>query len=183
MNSEIENDLDGVSIADKYVGGDDNSINITNKLEQCYNPAELLKFSLNAQKYIAKVAIKILDDHDAKLEDQGLDFEALNEKFKNVNCSESYIKRFNEAAPQFTSVDYVRENDVISGGEITIKCIMSLITNIYNHIIQSTKEGDLIHSRILDKLIKEASTTEEYLSADILIFYTINECGIFNERK
>lgn len=182
----IENKLKGTNIGGKFVGGDDHSQSIVldkDALVSLHNLKKIEKFGINAQKNIARVAEKILETHDVSLTDQGLDFQALGKKFRNVKCTEDYINNFKGISAYFHEIDQIRANDSVGGGEITIRCIMVLITKLYNHFFPECDNGDLIHKEIFAQIISDDASAEELIATDILIFYTVNECGIFNERK
>lgn len=183
-----KNKIQDTQIGGKYTGGDDHSVNTSvsvdaKALAVLNDIGKLDKFALNAQKHISQVAEKILETHDVNLTSQGLDFHALQEKFSNVKCTEDYIKNFKKASAHFHEIDQIKNSDAVSGGEITIRCIMVLIHQIYSHFFNSCDNGDAIHKSIIGQIIDTDAKAEEIIATDILIFYAVNECGIFNERK
>ena len=115
--------------------------------------------------------------------DLGFDDESLFKKFKNMACSPSYRKHFDRCAIYFPTVYDIIQTDSVAGGADTIRAIVSLIKHIYSNVIDSFPNGDLIHSAILATITHKDFSSEELIAADVFIFFTINECGIFNEKK
>lgn len=183
-----ENKIKNAKIGGKYTGGNDystnTSVHLSEKAVSAFNDQKNLnKFSLNAQKYISGIAEKILETHGVTLQDQGLDFSRLQIKFENVKCTEDYKENYKKQSVYFHEIDQIRNNDAVQGGDITIQCIMVLIHKIYTHLFEKHDNGDMIHSAILQQIIDTEVNAVELIAADILIYYTVNECGIFNERK
>ena len=178
-----ENNLENVNIGGDYTGGNKSFNFDASAVSALNNSQQMEKFSMNAQKYIAEVAEKILDLHDVKATNQGLNFSKLQEKFQNVQCTKDYIKNFNKASAHFHEIDQIHNGNTVEGGELTIRCIMTLITKLYSHFFPECLNGDIIHNKILSQIIDAVSEKEELIATDILIYYTVNECGIFNERK
>jgi len=141
-------------------------------------------FADNATPHIAKVAELIVADRGGELPSQDLDNRELLEKFKNMKCSPSYKRKFNRYAAFFPAVNDIIATDAVEGGATTIRAIIGLIENIYIEILDQSVNGDRIHNQILAALLRHGQYSPEQSSAtETLIFFTINECGIFNETK
>lgn len=165
----------------------------------CYLESELVKeaqsrgeadaqiletFADNASRYIAKVAENIVSSNQNEISDLGLDSEELIEKFQKMKCSHSYKKKFDRHAAFFPAVNDIITTDAVKGGATTIRAIVGIIVSIYSEILDQSVNGDRIHNRILASLIQNGNfSAEEMIATETLIFYTINECGIFNEVK
>lgn len=178
----ISNQLKDVKIDGPYIGGD--NINLTAEaVEKIRHDETAEKFGLNARSYIASVAKKIVSDPTFETQDFGLDFHAIKEKFSNLKCSQTYIVSFNKAAQYFNEIDKLKESDALVGGEVMIRTIEVLITKLYSHYFSSYSDGDNIHNAILGKLLTTDEPSEQAFASDVLIYYTIRECGIFNDKK
>jgi hypothetical protein len=180
---EVHNDLGKVNIEGDYTGGD--KITLTDSAVQEMRKNTIVEsFSLNAREYISRVAAKIAEGKDAPNKDWGLQHTDLKEKFDNLKCNPTYIKNFVSASQFFNVIDEIKSSDAVDGGESTIRHIESLITNLYLHFFDDYPNGYKIHNAILNELLEaEGFSQEQYYASDTLIFYTIRECGMFNESK
>lgn len=139
-------------------------------------------FADNASRYIAKVAELIVADGVGELPIQDLNNSDLLEKFAKMKCSSSYRHKFDRHAAFFSAVNEIILTDAVDGGAATIRAIVGLIQNIYTEVLDQSLNGDRIHNQIHAALLRNGScSAEEAIAAETLIFFTINECGIFNE--
>ena len=186
-----ENKIDNTQIGGKYTGNDDNSTNNHYDLSNVENAKHILHdikiieaFSLSAKTHLAKVSAKIAEAYhiDSQREDLGFDKIELKEKLSNMKCSATYKKDFDEMSSFFHTVDELLKNDAVEGGSRTIKAIISFIKKLYLQYLDKFENGDQIHNAILTDLMKQ-DDNDFYISANILIFYVVRGCGIFNEKK
>lgn len=141
-------------------------------------------FAENASRYIARVAEFIVADRRGELPSQDLNNRDLVEKFAKMKCSCSYRQKFDRHAVFFPAVNEIILTDAVDGGAATIRAIIGLIQNIYAEVLDQSVNGDRIHNQIQAALLRNRSNSaEESIAAETLIFFTINECGIFNEQK
>jgi hypothetical protein len=141
-------------------------------------------FAGNASRYIAQVAEHIVTARQGQVPKQDLDNRDLLEKFKKMKCSSTYKKKFDRHAAFFHAVNEIIETDAIEGGAATIRAIVGIIQNIYSEVLNQSVNGDRVHNQIQASLLRNRNySAEEITAAETLIFYTINECGIFNESK
>lgn len=146
--------------------------------------AEIIeKFSANASRFISSVAEKIARELPAEEEDMGLDDHQLREKFKKMKCSATYRAGFDRNAAFFPNVNEVVDTDSVEGGAATVRAIIGAIKNIYAQLVDQLPNGDKIHSAIAAALIRNNFSPEECVATEVFIYYTVNECGIFNEEK
>lgn len=141
-------------------------------------------FADNASRHIAKVAELIVADRGKELPSPDLGTNDLLEKFEKMKCSSSYKHKFDRHAVFFPAVNEIIVTDAVDGGAATIRAIVGLIENIYAEVLDQSLNGDRIHNQIHAALLRNRSySAEESTAAETLIFFTINECGIFNEKK
>jgi hypothetical protein len=143
----------------------------------------LEKFASNAAVYISEVAEKIVSQSSPEDVDLGLDDHELKEKFRKMKCSTSYKRSFDRNAVFFTSVNEIISTDSVRGGAHTIRSLVNIIANIYSKHLDQHDNGDQIHAAVVSTLTSHGFTAEQQLAAEVLVFYTVNECGIFNEEK
>ena len=144
----------------------------------------LVTFADNASRYIAQVAEQIIADKQGKPPLQDLDSRELLDKFKKMKCSSTYKRRFDRYAAFFPAVNEIIATDAVEGGAETIWAIIGIVESIYLEILHQSINGDRIHNQILAALLDNGNyDPEQMTAAETLIFYTINECGIFNETK
>ena len=141
-------------------------------------------FANDASRHIAKVAELIVADLPEDAPNNDFNNSGLLEKFAKMKCSSSYRIKFDRHATFFPNVNEIIENDAVEGGAATIRTIVERIENIYAEVLDQSINGDRIHNQILAALLRNKNcSAEESTATEILIFFTINECGIFNEEK
>ena len=141
-------------------------------------------FADNASRYIAQVAEHIVANRQGEPPNQDLENQALLEKFEKMKCSFTYKNKFDRHAAFFHAVNDIIETDAVEGGATTIRAIVGIIQNIYSEVLEQSVNGDRVHNQIQASLLRNNNySAEEVIAAETLIFYTINECGIFNESK
>lgn len=182
VEKKIENNLKDVNIEGDYNGGDTLNLDET-AIREIRKPRIAEIFGLDARNHIANVAIDIANGKDAPNKDWGLEYSDLQEKFENLKCTQTYIKSFETSSQFFNVIDEMKESDAVSGGADTIRHIEGLITKLYLEFFDDYENGPRIHNAILGELVGCGYTTEQYYASDTLIFYTIRECGMFNEAK
>ncbi|AZZ35416.1 hypothetical protein CIK05_00915 [Bdellovibrio sp. qaytius] len=187
-DTTIANTLANVDISGNYTGG--NSINAKYYLPgvqatQVIEHIEFLEtFSARAAEYIVNVAFRIAEQSAVVVsEDLGFENEKLNEKFKNMNCTPTYRSWFNEHATNFSMINHLRETDSFQGKTKVIRGVVGLIRQLYLQLLDKHDNGDKIHNAIFIYISRHALTEEQAYATHSLIFYVINECGIFNEKK
>ena len=140
-------------------------------------------FSSNAAQFISDVAVKIVAAVTDEDTDMGLDDHELKAKFRKMKCTTTYRRSFDRHALFFPVIDEIITTDSIKGGANTIRAIIGLIKNIYYKMLDRSPNGDQIHADLLGSIIQDGFKSEEIIATEVLIFYTINQCGIFNEEK
>lgn len=147
--------------------------------------ADILKtFADDASRYIAQVAEHIVETRGGENPGHDLDNHELLDKFEKMKCSATYKKKFERCAVFFPAVTGVITTDAVAGGAATIRAIIGLIQNIYVEVLSQSINGDAVHNQIMQPLLHGRQySPEETIAAEVLIFFTINECGIFNETK
>ena len=181
-DKKIENTLKNVNIEGDYNGGDTVTLN-EEAIREIRKPRVAEIFGLDARKHIAHVAIDIANGKDAPNKDWGLEYSDLQEKFDNLKCTPTYINSFVTASQFFNVIDAMKSSDAVLGGADTIRHIEGLITKLYIELFDDYENGPKIHNAILGELVGGDYTTEQYYASDTLIFYTVRECGMFNEAK
>ena len=187
---DIDNKLETVNIGGKYVGGNDYSNNLLlpeniHKTSFLYDREIIETFSINAGRYISEIAVNVTQiNHDfIEPDDFGLYDKSLPKKFESMKCSETYKIEFNDASVYFPAVYQIFCNDSIVGGRTTLVALFGIIKKMYYLYLDKYSDGDKIHSAIYSSLINPEISPTHALSLDVLIFYTIFSCGIFNEEK
>jgi len=182
-NKEIKNNLSGTHIKGSYTGGDNITYTDT-AVKELKRQKTAEKFALNARSYISKVAQKIVEQRDIEDFNHGLEYTAILEKLSNMNCPETYVSKYQEASQFFNVIDEIKYSDSISGGEHTVRRIETYITKLYELFLANHQSGNQLHDAVLSEILDDEEFSEvlEYAS-DVLIFYTIRECGIFNDKK
>lgn len=130
------------------------------------------------------VAVEIKKDSEkAESEDFGLLSVKLKQKFENMSCTETYINDFNKSAGFFPTIQTMIEKDTFGSNGETIRHIMSFVVKIYLQIADNFDTGDKIHMATLSQISKKLSNSNHKIAANVLICFTIHECGIFNDKK
>lgn len=184
----IENDLTNVDIGGDYIGGNKLNVKFYLANKDAIQLAEHLEFveqfSSKAAGYIVKVANDIaLQSKSIAMEDLGFQNEKLNKKFQNMKCTPSYRGWFNEHAANFAVINQLRETDSFQSGAKVIRGVVLLIRQLYLQLLDKHDNGDKIHNAIFGYISRHQLEEEEAYATHSLIFYTIHECGIFNEEK
>lgn len=142
------------------------------------------EFAENAAAHIATVAAEIKKDAEAiASEDFGLLSVKLKQKFENMRCTQTYIDDFNKSSGFFPTIQVMIENDTFGSHGETIRHIMSYVVKIYIQLSDNFVTGDKIHTAALSQISKQLSDQNHKIAANILICFTIHECGIFNDKK
>lgn len=185
-NNAIENDLKDVSIGGNFIGGNvrnNYSFSLDPMIEEERKAKVIEKLADHTAKLIPTVASNIADGFEGELDDTGLDYVELNNKFTNMKCSPTLKSAFDIHATHFPNIVRIRETDAVKGGSQTINKIMIQIRHIYLNLVSVLNNGNEIYSRIYTEILKDEFTDEECYTTEILISYAIQECGIFNEKK
>lgn len=184
------NKLKGTSIGGKYVGNDDFSTTLVlpEKIVETsylYNREVIEKFSLNAGKYIAEIASDIVEiNKDIAIPDDfGLFDQSLPKKFSNMKCSESYKHDFDEASKYFPQIHKILNSDSALNGNYTLVALFSIIKKLYGFVYPKYEDGSSIHAVIIGLLTEKNIDPLYYVSLEVLVFYTVYSCGIYNEKK
>lgn len=189
MSDKVQNTLTNVSIAGKATFGDETNNIILDAagIKYVYDMKALEAFSALGLNFIASVANEITiqaKTGDGDSHDFGLDENELKKKFENMKCSDSYRHDFNKKASYFPTVNQILSSDGAIGGADAVIQAISIITKMYFLLVGKYDNGDLIHSMLLGEFVKNnANCANSILATDILICFSINECGIFNEKK
>ena len=181
---DIKRNVQSVGQLESLVGFLDDEL-VTKPQKRSTADAEILNtFADNASRYIAEVAEHIVRERKGGVPSLDLDNNELLGKFRRMKCSASYKRKFDRHAVFFHAVNDIIATDAVAGGAATIRAIVGLIQCIYFDVLDQSINGDRIHNEILRMLLSPGNCSpEETTAADTLIFYTINECGIFNETK
>lgn len=190
----VTNELSDVDVGTKFVGHDDNSKNTYLELNKDIylthrNELQSIKriesFGIYASENLSHVASKIVKEKNLTIaENLGFDEVELLNKFINMKCSLSYKKEFDATAGFFGSIDSICRNDSIEGGGERISILITFIRKLYYEFYDKFDGGDLIHNAIVDAILNTPKNThEEFFAANALVFYSIRECAIFNEKK
>lgn len=182
----IENKLDNSSVGGDFVGQKLTNHHYDLKdIAALWDAQAVEQFALNAAGHITGLAQEIIRDTTDNDEntDFGLLAADLKQKFVDMNCSQTYQSHFNQAAAFFPVVDELVRSDVLNSKGKSIRAICSHIASIYLKMFGKYSTGDDIHTSIHGQLCMKLITQDEHRAAEVLIAYTINECGIFNEKK
>jgi hypothetical protein len=182
----VNNNLKNTEIGGDYVG--QQTVNHHYDIKEIaglWDKEAVEVFSVNAAGHITVLAQEIIES--ATDEDEALDFGLLaadlKQKFLDMKCTETYQVHFNQAAAFFPVVDELVRTDVIGRKRKSIRSICSYIAKIYMKMLDKYSTGDEIHASIHGQLCIKLNAENEHRAAEVLIAYTINECGIFNEKK
>lgn len=181
---DIKNDCDSIELLERIASFLEAEL-VKKSQDSSEADAKILEtFADNASRYIAQVAEHIVVDRQEEFPEQGLDSRELLDKFEKMKCSSTYKRKFDRHAAFFPAVNEIIATDAVEGGAATIRAIIGIIESIYSEILQQSVNGDRAHNQILATLLRnDKHSAEEATAAETLIFYTINECGIFNETK
>lgn len=191
MSNKYVNKLQNSTVGSVH-GGDDNSRNQTvningveERLSLLYDIDVMESFSERASEQISNVVEALSDaykDEDV-IEDEGFDEEELLKKFTNMKCSQRYKDDFEEASDYFHVIDDLKKKDQAIGGALTVRRIISIIGRMYDEIIDLYDTGHKIHNVLVHHITALNKSDDFFISTNIIVYYIVRSCGIFNEKK
>ena len=184
--NSVENSLENSTVGGDFVGQKQTNNHYDLKdISALWDAQAVEQFALNAASHITGLAQDIIKSATPADEDSdfGLLAADLKQKFIDMNCSQTYQLHFHQAAAFFPVVDELVRADVLNSKGKSIRAICSYIASIYLKMFAKYTTGDEIHTSIHGQLCMKLSDPDDHRAAEVLIAYTINECGIFNEKK
>ncbi|MCK4260623.1 MAG: metallophosphoesterase [Halanaerobiales bacterium] len=120
--------------------------------------------------------------------DNELNMNDIRSKFKNMNCSLTLQKNFDKLSEFFPIIGEVMDSgEYIDFDKKTI--LPEVIVAEYNKVFNKYDTGTEIFEAIIDSIFERYKNKVEYSNTRlktyirILVFWSIHECDIFNEKK
>lgn len=108
------------------------------------------------------------------------------EKFSNMKCNKSVEKHYESLCRYFPIIDEIMESTLLT--TIERESIPNIVISEYNKVLGKASNGSEIIEMIVDNIFHEYKNEFQYSNTTlktyfkILVYWSIYECDIFNEK-